>query len=251
MARTESGSSQIGAALLSIPGGSTPGDTESAASDDEDSSHKFGGVRVSRYSRTAKALAKLPTKQQRKMRVWRVINGPIERDDYVGRSINAFVQANVLGFIVLVIVSTDDRIYHPNKASMNAIGLVFATVITLEYFLNMWSVVANEEYSRGSATAARCRWALKFYPMVDVIVILAFWATELLQGLGLNHSVGEKVTGGMQTLRLIRLLRIFELFEGHRVKKAFSLLFRVLKDKGEDIAASLILMFVSLVFIAT
>jgi len=54
-----------------------------------------------------------------------------------------------------------------------------------------------------------------------------------------------------QTLRLVRLLRIFEVFESPRVKKAFKLLHRVATDKGEDILAALLVMFVSLVFIAT
>jgi len=66
-----------------------------------------------------------------------------------------------------------------------------------------------------------------------------------------DHDNSKKIVASFQTLRLVRLLRIFEVFESPRVKKAFKLLHRVATDKGEDILAALLVMFVSLVFIAT
>ena len=55
----------------------------------------------------------------------------------------------------------------------------------------------------------------------------------------------------MQLPRLLRLLRLFEVFQSHRVQRAFKLLKRVVLRKGEDIAAALLVMAISLVFLAT
>ena len=44
---------------------------------------------------------------------------------------------------------------------------------------------------------------------------------------------------------------LFEVFQSHRVQRAFKLLKRVVLRKGEDIAAALLVMAISLVFLAT
>ena len=45
--------------------------------------------------------------------------------------------------------------------------------------------------------------------------------------------------------------RHYQVFQSHRVQRAFKLLKRVVMRKGEDIAAALLIMFISLIFIAT
>lgn len=45
--------------------------------------------------------------------------------------------------------------------------------------------------------------------------------------------------------------RRHQVFQSHRVQRAFKLLKRVVTRKGEDIAAALLIMFISLIFIAT
>lgn len=55
----------------------------------------------------------------------------------------------------------------------------------------------------------------------------------------------------LQLPRLLRLLRLFEVFQSHRVQRAFKLLKRVVLRRGEDIAAALLVMAISLIFLAT
>ena len=154
-------------------------------------------------------------------------------------------------FIILVIFETEERLYKPHKNFFNISGFILATIITIEYFLSLWSVTGNEDFSRGSLTWQRLRWARKFYPLMDLVVIVSFWTVELLDAHGPTQSSSAKVIGSLRTLRLLRLFQIFEVSEGRRVKRAFSVLFRVMKNKGDDIFAALWLMFVALIFVST
>jgi len=259
--RTNSENSLLGQKLLPVaddaakdPGASLHGRTPSLAAKEEEAFFadpdplKFGGIRVSRFSRSPAYFKKLSAQASVKLRVWRVLNGPLELDDRVGRALHATFQVAVVSFIVLVIAQTERTTYTANKVFFHYVGSFLAGVLTLEYFLSLWSVVANEEFARGSPFKNRLKWATKFYPAVDLIVIVSFWVGELLSN---DRSNSTKIAKALQTLRLIRLIRIFEVFEERRVKRAFTILFRVVRDKGEDIFAALLLMFISLIFIAT
>jgi hypothetical protein len=61
----------------------------------------------------------------------------------------------------------------------------------------------------------------------------------------------KRVSGGLQTLRLVRLLRIFDLVQVKRVKQAFHVLYEVVNEKRDDIAASLAIIFIAVVFMGT
>jgi hypothetical protein len=81
-------------------------------------------------------------------------------------------------FIVLVILETEKTLYEKHSEMFDGLSLVFATIITLEYFLSLWSVTANGG-KFGSAVIGRLRWATDFFPIVDLVVIAAFWTTTV------------------------------------------------------------------------
>jgi hypothetical protein len=51
-----------------------------------------GGVRVPGYTRTADFARTLSPSRARKLRVWRVVHGPIEHGDDVGRLLHVLIQ---------------------------------------------------------------------------------------------------------------------------------------------------------------
>ena len=57
-------------------------------------------------------------------------------------------------------------------------------------------------------------------------------------------------SNAIRKLRLLQLFRLFELLSLRRVRKAFRLLWRVVRDKGDDIIASMLIMLVTVVFAA-
>jgi hypothetical protein len=157
----------------------------------------------------------------------------------------------VVSFIVLVILETERGVYNHYETAMHRTGVFLASVLTVEYALSWWSVTANEPYASKHWLGSRVEWARTFYPLIDMVVLVSFWVNEVLRERGMQGSYAHKLVGVFQTLRLLRLLRIFDLFEGGRAKKAFSMLVRVLEDKGEDLFAAVVIMFMSLIFIAT
>ena len=175
---------------------------------------------------------------------------------------NRFLNLVVLAFIVLVIMETEETLYDRNEAWMNMLGVILAVVITIEHGAAFWSCTVRAEFE--NPVWGRLRWQLKFLPVIDLIVIVTFWASEVLAWVdpdqyaasvnGTDDSDDADVTTGdllLRLPRLLRLLRLFELFQSHRVQRAFKLLKRVVARKGEDIGAALLIMFISLIFIAT
>jgi hypothetical protein len=113
---------------------SAPGDVP-----DYDRGTMFGGVRVSRMSRQPQFLEQLPRYRAAQLRVWRCLHGPLEQDDFIGRSIHLFCQIAVLLFVILVVLETEDSIYRPNKKFFNISATVLASIITLDWVsLSHW-----------------------------------------------------------------------------------------------------------------
>ena len=199
-----------------------------------DASHasSIGGILVPRYSRTAEFTRSLPPDMAFQLRVWRIIHGPIEQGDRLGHAIHFSIQAAVVGFIMLVIMETEAKVYNKHMVFMHHAGVALASVLSLEYLMSLWAVMANEPFASGHWVTARLSWACTFFPVMDLVVLASFWSNEVLRERGLEGTYAHRLVGMFQTLRLLRLLRVFDLFEGGRVQKAFSMLVRVIQDKG-------------------
>ena len=115
----------------------------------------------------------------------------------------------------------------------------------------MWSIVANETYDVGSALKSRLQYCIKPLPAIDFIVIVAYWSYEVLRESGAESSGTSKIFGSLRGLRMLRLLQMFELGEARRIKRAFKIVGRVMKSKGDDLFAALFLMIIAVIFVAT
>jgi len=245
----------VGSGANAYDGSSDPEDDDDG---DGDSFYRVHGSLASSMNLWARSLT---PHQRLQLRVWRCINGPLDKGDAAGQAVYAFFQAVVVAFIVLVVLETDSKWYDPHALAMDALGTCLAVVITLEYLLSLWSVAVHPDFAQKlplggmpSGGKGRLKWALGFMPLVDLVVLLSFWTTALIKRLGHGHSAmkTKKIVGAFQVLRMLRLMRVVDLFESNaRVKRAFRLLTKVCLDKGDDILAALIVMFVSLIFIAT
>jgi len=111
--------------------------------------------------------------------------------------------------------------------------------------------VANDLYSNGSALMNRLQWCSKPLPAIDLLVIVSFWAYEVLRKSEAKGSTSSQIVGSLRTLRLLRLLQVFELGELRRIKRAFTIVDKVLKSKGDDLFAALFLIMIAVTFVAT
>ena len=178
---------------------------------------------------------------------WKVLNGPVSELVSIELWIHCFMMGSVVAFIALVIMQTDKDIYEKHKAFFDTATMALASVLTIEYILNLWASSVNRDKGMHWCTA-RLRWAFQFLPFVDFVVVSTYWIGEVLKHV--NAKAGT-ILHIMQVLRLLRLLRIFAAFDNERVKRAFDLLYEVVRENWDDMAAALIILFVSLVFVGT
>ena len=178
---------------------------------------------------------------------WRVLNGPVSELVSIELWLHCFMIGSVLAFITLVIMQTDKDIYEKHKAFFDTATMTLASVLTIEYILNLWASSVNSDKEIHWCTA-RFRWAFQFLPFVDFVVVSTYWVGEVLKHV---DAKAHTILHIIQVLRLMRLLRIFDAFDNERVKRAFDLLYEVIRENRDDMAAALIILFVSLVFVAT
>lgn len=176
---------------------------------------------------------------------WEALNSAHNRADMGAAVFGRFFSACSVAFILMTVLETDSIAYHPHHEALDKFQDTLAVVISVEYAFALWSAPSNPvEVNSSSPLRSRLRWAFRFLPAVNFVVLASYWTTLMLRS-RLPHS--EVV----DAFRLLRLLRIFDLFALRRVQKAFAILRRVLERKGEDILASMIILFVAVVFSAT
>jgi len=84
------------------------------------SSSSIGGVLVSRHSRSPDYAASLSSLEALRLRVWRLLHGPLEADDAWGRATHAALQGAVVGFLLLAVLETERRVYDQHEVGGHA-----------------------------------------------------------------------------------------------------------------------------------
>jgi hypothetical protein len=105
-------------------------------------------------------------------------NGPLDPSDKVGWFVGSMFRSASFLFVVLVVLETDKVLHDNHKSFFHFSQLFLAILVTGEYMLSLWSVVVNQEYS-AHPCYARLRWASSAFPVLDFIVISAFWTSEV------------------------------------------------------------------------
>jgi len=149
---------------------------------------------------------------------------------------NAFIEALVLLNVLAVVFESFDEYRHAYAKEFNYFEIFTVIVFSLEFLCRLW--VSAFKYP------AKYRWQAykKFLqtPMawIDLIAILPFYLPFIIQ-IDLRH---------IRILRIVRLLRVFNL---SKYSHSLRLISRIVVEKKQELAATLLLFFSVLIISAT
>ena len=145
--------------------------------------------------------------------------------------------ASVIGFSMLsVILETEPTLEQNCSAWFYAFEIFTVVVFSIEYILRAWSIVEEPGYH--GPILGRLKYLITPLALVDLIAVLPFFLPALIP-LDLRF---------VRVLRLIRLVRVMKL--GH-YSHSLAHISKVIKSKRSELAASLFILAVLLLFAST
>eukprot|EP00811_Abedinium_folium_P020518 NODE_2950_length_2117_cov_19.990452.p1 GENE.NODE_2950_length_2117_cov_19.990452~~NODE_2950_length_2117_cov_19.990452.p1 ORF type:complete len:603 (+),score=105.47 NODE_2950_length_2117_cov_19.990452:272-1810(+) len=114
-------------------------------------------------------------------------------------------------------------------------------VFTVEFVLRAWSC-NHWPHFNGGAIAGRLRYIGQGMPLLDLVVLLVFYADIM--------STSDKVRG-FQSLRVVRALRLLTLLKMERRMNSFTAMFRVVAKKRRELEATVFMATVLLIMAST
>jgi voltage-gated potassium channel len=149
-----------------------------------------------------------------------------EQWPYDGLSpVNRSVLTIVLASIFVAIIETEESFRNIAPAIFLYLNAFFAVCFTVEYALRIWSEGENIRYG---GVGGRCRYAVTFFPLIDLVATVALWI-EVLFGLGGIIAV---------LLRLTRVLRVLSLGRRSRTAQAIRLLTSAIRQRSIELGMS-------------
>ena len=112
---------------------------------------------------------------------------------------------------------------------MEVFELITMVIFLAEYILRVWT--ANFLYPKKTYPAALFRFAMSFYGIVDLMTILPYFLPFF-------------IPSGAIAFRMLRVVRIFHLFQINSRYDAFNVITEVLRDKKNALVSSVFLVFI-------
>lgn len=138
---------------------------------------------------------------------------------------------SILGLISLTVISIIIESYN-NLSLTYSKQLwyfeIFSIIIfTIEYGLRIWT--SDEMFPELSKKQARKKYVFSFMAIIDLLAILPFYLPMILPF-------------DLRFLRIIRLTRFLRIFKLNRYSKALGLIGKIIKEKKEELLATIFIM---------
>jgi len=166
-----------------------------------------------------------------KLYVDKMLN-PADEDSH---AIDSFIILLITCNVIAVVLETDQQLGADYAGFFLVFEILSSCVFALEYVLRLWVSNLHEPYTR--PILGRIRYLFSFLAIVDLVAILPF----LLQWVEMD----------LRTSRAIRLLRIARILKMGRYATAVGTIVRVVKRKREELAMTMFLGVMVLIFSAS
>jgi voltage-gated potassium channel len=143
-------------------------------------------------------------------------------------SIMALIALNVIALVLETVESVDARI----GPFLDVFEIVSVLIFSAEYVLRIWSCTVDRKY--GAPVRGRLRFARTPMAMIDLLAVLPFY----LPFLGVD----------LRLIRSVRLFRLFRVAKLGRYSQALRTFGRVFANKKEELAVTLFVLFLLLLF---
>ncbi len=153
-------------------------------------------------------------------RVFRLLEPGAEGS--LSRTIDLSIMGLILANVVAVILATVDPLFAAYRSAFRVFEVASVAVFSVEYLCRIWACVEDPKYA--SPVVGRLRFAASPYILVDLLAILPFFLTAVVD---------------LRVLRTLRLFRFFRLFKIARYSESMRTFGVVVREKSSDLAVSL------------
>ncbi len=157
-----------------------------------------------------------------KRRIFEIINPAKDGDSY-SKIFDLLIMSLIVLNVISICATTFDIDYEWLSIITESVEIVSVAVFTLEYALRLWT--SDMLHPENGKFVAMLRYIFSFMAIVDLLSILPFYLPFFVT---MNPGV-------LDTMRIIRLLRVFKL---HRYTTALSSMHLVLKRKASQLTSS-------------
>jgi len=144
----------------------------------------------------------------------------------------------VLALVMIDIVTSVRELDVSGTWPVELFELISYAFFTLEYIVRLWSCTAAVKYSRYGVALGRLRWACGGLPLLDLLVLFAFYMQQIL--VVFSPDIDDSELASFQVLRMFRLLRICSLMKLERKANAFKAVYTVLQKESQGLIATLV-----------
>lgn len=162
-----------------------------------------------------------------KSRIFEIV-GSTKEGDILSKLFDYFIIIliilNTMSIILESFVSLEAK-YHNELYYFELFSII---IFTIEYILRLWTFDIGYDKKFGTS-GSRIKYIFSFVALIDLFAILPFYLPML-------------IPFDLRVLRTLRLTRLLRLFKVNRYSKAMSLIGKVMKDKKEELLATIFLM---------
>lgn len=132
--------------------------------------------------------------------------------------------------VIAVVLESFNYISTSYYFELKIFETISVIIFTIEYTLRLWTAdIKYEKQMKKSLLKPRVRYMCSFMAIVDLVAVLPFYLPML-------------ITVDLRFLRMIRISRMMRIFKYNRYSKALNLITKVIKDKVEELIATIFIM---------
>ena len=154
---------------------------------------------------------------------------------------NPFFIKFIYGLIILNVISLILESYKDIRSQFGGFLEIFeiisVIIFTIEYLLRLWTSNLNENYL-GTSISKRFKFGFSTLGLVDLVAILPFYIPFL-------------IPFDLRIVRILRLFRLLRIFKLGRYSKSLKTINSVLKETKSELAITIFVAFILLVFSST
>lgn len=162
-----------------------------------------------------------------KKRIFEIIE-KAKDSDKLSKAFDYTILVLIILTVVAVILESYENLSRQYTYEFEVFEIISVTIFTIEYLLRVWT--ADIKYPNYSKFMSRVRFGFSFMALIDLFAILPFYLPVLLPF-------------DLRFLRVVRLTRLFRIFKLNRYSRALNLISKVMKDKKEELFATVFIMF--------
>lgn len=151
------------------------------------------------------------------------------------RAVDAAIVSLILLSVAAVVLRTVEELAALDPY-LRTFQLVATGVFSIEYLARVYSCTADQRYA--TPILGRLRFLVTPMAVIDLMAVLPFYLLELL-------APGSKYAGAVLMLRMLRLFKLY------RYSRSMTLFARVLKEKADQLIATLLIAGMALVLFSS